>query len=64
MIPNEKELIDFIDRRDLVNLSMIAKHFDIKNTTASDLVYSMQKKGLLIIKKLGGSKIIRVKKRD
>lgn len=61
MIPSEKELLDFIRKRDIVNLSAIARYFEIKNTTVSDLVYALEKKHLVIIKKLGGSKIVRVK---
>ena len=61
MIPTEKELINFIKRRDLVNFSLIAKHFNIKNTTVSDLISSLEKKKVLTVKKLGGSKIVRLK---
>lgn len=61
MIPSEKELLDFIKKRDLVNFSSIAKYFDIKNTTVSDLIYALEKRQLVIIKKLGGSKIVKVK---
>ena len=62
MIPTEKELISFVEKREnLVNLTMIAQFFDIKNSTASDIVNHLVKKKLLEIKKLGGSKIVRVK---
>ena len=61
MIPSEKELIQFIKQRDLVNFSLIAKFFDIKNTTVSDLIASLEKKKLVTVKKLGGSKIVRLK---
>tara|TARA_Y100000310_G_scaffold343156_1_gene449476 strand:- start:745 stop:930 length:186 start_codon:yes stop_codon:yes gene_type:complete len=61
VIPTEKELINFIKRRDLVNFSLIAKHFNIKNTTVSDLISSLEKKKVLTVKKLGGSKIVRLK---
>ena len=63
MIPKEEELVEFIERRDIVNFSIIAKFYNIKNATAADLVYALEKKGLIEIKKLGGSKIVRVKKR-
>ena len=62
MIPNEKELVSFIKRREFVNLSMIASYFNIKNMTASDLVNDLVKKKLVEVKKFGGSKLIRVKK--
>ena len=61
MFPTEKELISFIKRKGLVNFSMIAKPFDIKNTTVSDLIVSLEKKKVLKIKKLGGSKIVLLK---
>jgi Mn-dependent DtxR family transcriptional regulator len=40
---------------------MIAKHFDIKNTTVSDLIASLEKNKVLKVKKLGGSKIVLLK---
>ncbi len=58
MIPNEKELLDFVKKRDLVNISMIAREFDIKNMTASDLVNDLEKKKLIKVVKFGGSKVI------
>lgn len=61
MIPTEKELIDFIKRRDIVNYSTIAKFYEINNATVSDLIDALVKKKLVTIKKLGGSKIIRIK---
>ena len=62
MIPTEKELIDYIKAHEnLVNLTMIARFFDIKNTTASDLVLNLERKKLVKITKLGGSKIIGTK---
>ncbi|MBI2670409.1 hypothetical protein HYX18_00295 [Candidatus Woesearchaeota archaeon] len=64
MIPKEEELLKFIEKHDnLVNISMIASFFNIKNATASDLVNDIAKKKLIEIKKLGGSKIIRVIKK-
>ena len=61
MIPDEKELLDFIKKRDLVNFSLIAKYFDIKNSTVSDIIKVLEKKKLVTVKKLGGSKIVRVR---
>ncbi|MBS3095561.1 hypothetical protein J4231_02695 [Candidatus Woesearchaeota archaeon] len=59
MFPTEGELTDFIKKKNnLVNFSMIAKHFGIKNTTVSDMIASMEKKGIVSIKKLGGSKLV------
>ncbi|MBS3146712.1 MarR family transcriptional regulator [Candidatus Woesearchaeota archaeon] len=63
MIPSEKELIEFIEKRELVNLTMIAKFFDIQNATASDLINDLASKKLVEIKKIGGSKIVLLKKR-
>ena len=63
MIPSEKELLEFIRKRDLINFSSIAKHFAIKNATVSDLVLPLQKKKLIEVKKLGGSKVVRLKQK-
>ena len=63
MIPSEKDLLEFIRKRDLVNLSAIAKYYDIQNITVSDLVKDLEKKKLVMVKKLGGSKIVRVRKK-
>jgi len=61
MIPTEKELITFIKRKDIVNFSLIAKHFEINNATVSDLIDLLLKKKLVSVVKLGGSKVVRVK---
>lgn len=61
MFPTEKELISFVKKKGLVNFSMIAKHFQIQNTTVSDLVASLEKRKVLRIKKLGGSKLVLLK---
>jgi len=64
MIPLEKELLDFIRKHDLVNYTLIAKHYKIKNTTVSDIIDALEKKKLVEVRKLGGSKIVRIKKKD
>ena len=61
MIPTEEELLNFIRARDLVNFSTIAKFYNINNSTVSDIVDSLIHKKLVVVKKLGGSKIIRIK---
>lgn len=61
MIPTEKELLDFIKKRDLVNFTSIAKYFDIKNATVTDLINDLVKKKRVVVKKIGGSKIVRLK---
>jgi Mn-dependent DtxR family transcriptional regulator len=61
MIPSEKELLDFIKKRDLVNFSSIARFYEIQNMTVSDLIKDLEKKKLVIVKKMGGSKIVRIK---
>ncbi|MDD5253796.1 MAG: hypothetical protein PHG05_01670 [Candidatus Nanoarchaeia archaeon] len=59
MIPTEAEILDFVKKRDnLVNFSMIAAFFNIKNATVTDIIEDMQKKKLIKIKKLGGSKLV------
>lgn len=62
MIPTEKELLEFLKKRDLVNFSLIAKHFNLKNATVSDVIAPLERKKIVEVKKLGGSKIVRVKK--
>ncbi|MDD5331312.1 MAG: hypothetical protein PHE43_00620 [Candidatus Nanoarchaeia archaeon] len=63
MIPTEQEVLEFVKKRDnLVNFSMIAKFFGIKNTTVADIIDSMEKKKLVKIKKLGGSKLVLILK--
>lgn len=61
-LPNKEELIMFIKSRVLVNLSTIASHFNIKNTTVSDIVNDLVRRKLVEVKKFGGSKIVMVKK--
>ena len=61
MIPNETELLDFIKKRDLINFSTIAKFYEIQNMTVSDLIKDLEKKKLVLVKKLGGSKIVRLR---
>ncbi len=58
MIPTEKELLEFLKKNDLVNLTAIAKHFDIKNATVPDLVKPLEKKKLIEVRKFGGSKVV------
>lgn len=61
MVPNEKELIMFIERKGIVNFSMIARHFEIQNATVSDLIATLKAKNKVEVKQLGGSKIVQVK---
>lgn len=58
MIPTEKELLDFLKKRDLVNMTAIAKHFSIKNATIPDLLQPLEKKKLIEVRKFGGSKVV------
>ena len=62
MIPTEKELMDFLRKRDLVNLTAIAKHFDIKNATVPDLLKPLEKKKIVEVRKFGGSKVVLVRR--
>ena len=64
MIPSEKELITFIKIRDFVNYSTIAKFYEINNATVSDLINDLVEKKLVIVKKFGGSKLIKLKWKD
>ena len=61
MIPSEQELIKFLKRNELVNFSTIARHFDIQNATVSDIVFALERKKVLEVKKIGGSKIVRLR---
>lgn len=58
MVPTEKELLEFIKNRGFVNYSIIAKNFEIKNSTVSDLINDLEKKKLVKVQKLGGNKLI------
>lgn len=62
MIPSEKELLDFLKKHDLVNMSAIAKRFDIKNATVPDLLKPLEKKKLVEVRKFGGSKVVLLKR--
>ncbi len=63
MIPDKKELLEFIGRHELVNYSLIAKFFDINNATVTDLIKALEKHKLVRVKKLGGSKIVMLVKK-
>ncbi|MBI1972847.1 hypothetical protein HYS50_02480 [Candidatus Woesearchaeota archaeon] len=58
MIPSEKELLDFLKKHELVNLTAIARHFDLKNATIPDLLKPLEKKKLVEVRKFGGSKVV------
>ena len=45
----------------MVNFSLIAKHFKIKNNTVSDLIDKLEHNKLVEVQVLGGSKIVRPK---
>ncbi len=58
MIPTEKELLDFLKKNELVNLTAIAKRFDLKNATIPDLLKPLEKKRMVEVRKFGGSKVV------
>ena len=58
MIPSEKELIEFIEKHELVNYSLIAKFFDINNATVTDLIKALEKKKIVRIRQFSGSKVV------
>ncbi|MDP1694466.1 MAG: hypothetical protein Q8L34_02910 [Candidatus Woesearchaeota archaeon] len=58
MIPTEKELVDFLKKHDLINLTAIAKHFEIKNATVPDLLKPLEKRKVVEVRKFGGSKVV------
>ena len=47
--------------RIIVNFSIIAKQYNIQNITVSDIIKDLEKKKLVKVKKLGGSKIVRLR---
>jgi hypothetical protein len=61
MIPTAEELIKFIKSKDIVNFSIIAKHFNIKNNTVSDIILDLERKKLVEVSSFGGSKIVKIK---
>ena len=61
MIPNEKELIEFIKKGDMVNYSIIAKRYKINNATVSDLIDLLVHKKLVVVKQAGGNKFVEVR---
>ena len=58
MIPSEKEPIEFIEKHELVNYSLIAKFFEINNATVTDLIKSLEKKKIVRIRQFSGSKVV------
>jgi DNA-binding MarR family transcriptional regulator len=62
LIPEQKELIEYIGRHEPVNYSLIAKFYDINNATVSDLIDALVKKKLVVVKIIGANKIVMVKK--
>jgi len=62
-VPSTEELITFIKDKKFVNLSMIAKFFNINNITASDLANDLVERKLARIKILGANKLVVLKKK-
>jgi len=61
VVPTEEQLIKFIKSKEYVNFSLIAKHFNIKNPTVSDLIKDLEEKNLVEVNSFGGSKFVKVK---
>ena len=61
MFPSEEELLAFINKKELVNFSMIAKAFNLRNSTVTDLMEALKTKKKVKIVKFGGSKVVMVK---
>ena len=61
MVPNKEQLLKFIRSKELVNFSLIAKHFNIQNTTVSDLIKDLEDEKLVEINSFSGSKFVQVK---
>ena len=58
MFPSEEELLAFIKKKELVNFSMIAKAFNLRNSTVTDLMEALKAKKKVKIVKFGGSKVV------
>ena len=58
---DNESLMNFVKRRDFVNLSMIARFFKVKNSTASDIVKDLSDQNLVVIKNIGGNKFVTLK---
>ncbi len=61
MVPTQEQLLNFLRKHNLPNLSKIAKHFNIQNTTVSDLVKDLEEKKLVSVVNVGGNKVVQVK---
>lgn len=59
--PEREELITFIKKKKFVNLSMIARKFDIYNMAASKIINNLEKEGIVTTKIFGGSKVVLLK---
>lgn len=58
MFPSEDELLKFIKKKELVNFSMIAKAFNLRNSTVTDLMEALKVQKKIKIIKFGGSKVV------
>ncbi len=63
MIPEQKELVEFIRRHEPVNYSMIAKFYSINNATVTDLIEALEKKKFVAVKKIGSNKVVMLDKK-
>ena len=61
MLPANEEVLDYIKKTQFVNFSMIARQFNIKNATVSDLIAKLEKENLVFVQKRGGQKFVMVK---
>ncbi|MAF36261.1 hypothetical protein CL622_04045 [archaeon] len=61
MFPSEQELLGFIKKKELLNYSMIARAFNLRNSTVADLMEALKAKKKVKIKKFGGSKVVMLK---
>jgi len=61
LVPTKEQLLNFLKKHNLPNLSKIAKHFNIQNSTVSDLVKDLEERKLVNVVNVGGSKVVQVK---
>jgi len=61
-IPTEKEVLDFLEKSNFVNFSMIARHFKFNPQAVPDIISPLIKRKVIFIEKVGSNKFVRLKK--
>ena len=61
-IPTEKEILDFLEKSNFVNFSMIARHFEFNPQAVLDIISPLIKRKVVFIEKVGSNKFVRLRK--